>query len=255
MIGVILAGGRGTRLKPITNVINKHLINIYDKPMIYYPLSLMILLGVKKIYIVTNENDIPEFKKVLKLNKINKISITFVEQGAPLGIIHAIKKCSKYFKKNDVLVMLGDNFIYGSFLIKNLKKIFTKNKNLSQAITFLTNTPMKYGILSLNKKKVVEKPKNIKSGLAVLGVYFFKNDVLNKINNLKRSKNGEYEISSFLNLLIRQKKIFFNNLSRSITWWDCGTFEDLHDASLFVSNIQKNNKNKIADLKEIIKNQ
>ena len=253
MIGVILAGGKGTRLRPITYLLNKHLINIYDKPMIYYPLSLMLLLGIKKIYIVTNKKDIPKFQKIIPSKMLKKNLITFVVQDQPKGILDGLKKCSKFFKKNDILLMLGDNFIYGSFLISNLKKIFNKNKKTSQALTFMTDSPQKYGIFFEDKNKVIEKPKKLSFGLAVLGIYYLKNNVLNNLSKLKKSKNGEYEISSLLNLLLREKKINFNNLSRSILWWDCGTFQDLHEASLFVSNMQKNNKNKIADLNEILK--
>jgi len=251
MIGIILAGGKGTRLYPSTKIINKHLINIYDKPMIYYPVSLLILLGIKKIFIVTNKKDLGNFKTVLKVGK--NISINYIIQEKSAGIVDALKICLPSLKFEDAIVLLGDNFIYGSFLINNLKKIFNTNRLKSQALTFFTNRPQLYGVLNNKKTKVIEKPQNYKSGLAVIGVYFFKNKYLKYLNEVKKSKNGEFEISSYLNLLIRNKQIEFNMLSRSINWWDCGSFEDIYDASTFVKNTQKVNGYKIADLKEVAK--
>ena len=251
MIGIILAGGKGKRLNPITKILNKHLINIYNKPMIFYPISVLLLLGIKKIFIITNEKDVDHFKTILNLGK--KVSINYIVQKNPNGIVDALKTCNPYIKKEDAVVLLGDNFIYGSFLIKNLKKIFNSKKSKSQALTFFTNKPENYGILNKKKNKVIEKPRSLKKGLAVIGIYFLKNKYLKYLYEVKKSKNKEFEISNYLNLLIKKNYIEFNMLSRSINWWDCGSFEDLSDASVFVKNTEKLNGYKIADLNEILK--
>ena len=251
--GIILAGGLGTRMSPITKSVNKQLLPIYDKPLIYYPLSVLMLAGIREILIIVNKGSIGQFKKVLLNGENFGIKIRYLEQDKPRGLPDAFKIGKKFIGKDNVSLILGDNFFYGQSLSDKLRKI-TKLKKGATVFVHPVNNPSRFGIATLNNGKVVkllEKPKKTKSNLAVTGLYFFDNSVVEKVLILKKSKRKELEIIDLLNLYLKKKLLKIEYLGLGAAWLDAGTIDDLSQTSTFVSSIEKRQGLKVACLEEI----
>ena len=252
MIGILLLGGTGTRLYPLTKVVNKHLLPVYNKPLVYYSISILMLLGIKKIILVVNKEHINDFKSLFKDGSKYGIEIQYVIQKKPLGIVNAIQVSKKKIKKNDFVLMLGDNFFYGNNLINDFKKI-KFSKHLSQIICKEVSNPQNYGVLIKNKNKfkIIEKPRNPKTNLAVCGIYFYKNKVLKFLKKVKKTNRKEFEISDFNNILINNNLLRFKELPRGNTWFDCGSVKDFNEVTKFVEIIEKRQNIMIGSLGEI----
>ncbi len=255
--GIILAGGMGTRMSPLTIAVNKQLLPLYDKPLIYYPLSVLMLAGIKKYLIIVNKGQLNQFRKILPEKNNLGISIEYKEQLKPGGLPQAFTIGEKFIGKDSVSLILGDNFFYG----QSLTRILKKNINLgSGAKIFLhpVKNPALYGIATLNQSKkvikLVEKPKNTKSNYAVTGLYFFDNKVIELTKKLKPSKRGELEIIDLLNLYKRKSKLKAEFIGRGGSWLDTGNISDFYDASNFISAIENRQGLKVACLEEIALN-
>ena len=251
--GIILSGGLGTRLSPITKSVNKQLLPIYDKPLIYYPLSILMLAGIKDILIIVNKGSTNQFKKILADGSNLGIKIKYAEQNKPRGLPDAFKIGKNFIGNDNVALILGDNFFYGQSLSDKLKKII----NLKKGATILVHpvkNPNRFGVVTLNKNKIinlVEKPKKTKSNLAITGLYFFDNSVIKKTFNLKRSKRNELEIIDLLKEYKKTNALKVEYLGRGAAWLDAGTIDDFGQTSIFVSSIEKRQGFKIACLEEI----
>ncbi len=255
--GIILAGGLGTRMSPLTKAVNKQLLPLYDKPLIFYPLSVLMLAGIKKILIIVNKGQLNQFKKILPEKNNLGISIEYKEQFKPGGLPQAFTIGEKFIGKDSVSLILGDNFFYG----QSLTKILKKNINLkSGAKIFIhpVKNPNLYGVATLDKNKkvinLIEKPKKIKSNLAVTGLYFFDNKAIEFTKKLKPSKRGELEIIDLLNFYRRKNKLKAEFIGRGGSWLDTGNINDFYDASNFISAIESRQGLKIACLEEIALN-
>ena len=235
MKGIILAGGSGSRLYPITNYTSKHLIPVYNKPMIYYPLSTLMLAGVKDILIICKSIDLNNFKKLFGNGSYLGIKIKFEIQKKPSGIAEALKIGKSFIKKSDVYLILGDNIFYGAGL-QNYFETIQNNRDKSYIFGSYVKNPQEFGIVNKlkNRLKITEKPKKPKSNIAITGLYFYPNNCLKYVSNLKRSKRGELEITSFNNALIKKNSLDYINLGFGITWFDLGTFSNLYECSEFV---------------------
>ena len=252
--GIILAGGTGSRMSPLTKAVNKQLLPLHDKPLIFYPLSVLMLSGIRKILIIVNKGQVEQFKKVLPEKNNLGLNIEYKEQLKPLGLPQAFSIGKNFIGKDNVALILGDNFFYG----QNLTKILRKNTNLrSGAKIFLhpVKYPNLYGVATLNKKgrivKILEKPKNTNSNLAVTGMYLFDNKVVNLTKKLKPSKRGELEIIDLLNFYKRKNNLKKEIIGRGATWLDTGNIKDYYEASNFISTIENRQGLKIACLEEI----
>ena len=254
--GIILAGGKGTRLSPLTKVINKQLLPLYDKPLIYYPLSILMLAGIKDILIITNTGEDASFKKILGNGSNFGIKIQYLEQKKPNGLPEAFIIGEKFINKEDIALILGDNFFYGQGFTKRLKEKTKKNSGAT-IFTYQVNNPQDYGIVSIKKNKIInikEKPKKSKSKFAVTGLYFFDNNVVNFSKKLKPSKRGELEIVDILKRYLKRKKLKAEFMGRGSAWLDTGNIETLFETSQFISSIEKRQGLKIACLEEIALN-
>tara|TARA_Y100001935_G_scaffold207420_1_gene176658 strand:- start:158 stop:1030 length:873 start_codon:yes stop_codon:yes gene_type:complete len=253
MKGVILAAGTGTRLKPITMSYSKHLIPVYDKPMIYYPLSILMLADIKDIIIVINKEHLNLYKKILGNGNQFGIKIKYVIQSKPKGITDAIISCKKYLNNKPFTVILGDNIFYGNKLILSLQKSLKSNIGCT-IFTYQVDNPSDYGIISYKNSKpfkIVEKPKFTKSNHAITGLYIFDSRAFEYSKNIKYSKRGELEITMLLNEYLKRNKINIKDLGRGTTWLDTGTFENLSNASQFIYIIEKRQGLKISCPEEI----
>jgi len=251
--GIILAGGKGSRLSPLTKIFNKQLLPLYDKPMIFYPLSVLMLAGIRDILIITNPNEDTQFKKVFQNGQDLGIRISYIEQKKPNGLPEAFIIGEKFINNSDVALILGDNFFYGQGFGETLRKR-SKHKSGVTVFTYQVNNPEKYGIIEIKNKKIiniVEKPKKSKSNLAITGLYFFDKNVTNFSKKLKPSKRKELEIVDLLKQYLKIKKINIEYLGRGSSWLDTGTIENLFETSQFISNIEKRQGLKIACLEEI----
>ena len=254
---IIIAGGSGSRLKPITNLISKQSLPIYDKPMIYYPLSIVMLLKIKEIQIVTNEESNLYFKNLLGDGRKLGIKISYKIQRSPKGIAHAIKICKKFINKKNVCVILGDNIFYGQSLIKNITSAI---KDPLGAIIFgyYMKDPNKYGVIKINKKKepvkIIEKPNKIISNYAIPGLYFFDKELINFINKIKPSKRNELEVVDLINQYLKIKKLKIKIFGRGLAWLDTGNAESLLAASNFIKTIEDRQGIKVACIEEIALN-
>ena len=251
--GIILAGGKGSRLSPLTKIFNKQLLPLYDKPMIFYPLSVLMLAGIRDILIITNPNEDTQFKKVFQNGQDLGIRISYIEQKKPNGLPEAFIIGEKFINNSDVALILGDNFFYGQGFGETLRKR-SKHKSGVTVFTYQVNNPEKYGIIEIKNKKIiniVEKPKKSKSNLAITGLYFFDKNVTNFSRKLKPSKRKELEIVDLLKKYLKIKKINIEYLGRGSSWLDTGTIENLFETSQFISNIEKRQGLKIACLEEI----
>ena len=252
--GIILAAGNGTRLKPLTNFTNKHFLNLYDKPVIFYSLSTLMLANIRNILIVTNKKDLNVLQTFFGNGKRLGLNISYAIQKLNTGIPTAIKSGEKFIGNSPICIILGDNFFYGAGLQNRLIN-FSKLKNGSKIILYPVKNPELYGVANLSSKKKIlkirEKVKNSKSNLAVTGLYFFDKNLLNFIKKIKKSKRNEFEIVDILNQYLKNKKLNYELLGRGSTWFDVGTPELLDEASDFIKSTQKRNGYKIACLEEI----
>jgi len=254
--GIILAGGTGTRLSPLTKIINKQLLPLYDKPLIFYPLSILMLAGIRDVLIITNPNEDVNFKKILGNGSNFGIKIQYLTQDKPNGLPEAFIIGEKFINKKNVALILGDNFFYGQGFTKRLKQK-TKSKSGSTIFTYQVNNPEDYGIVEMKKEKILnirEKPKNSKSNLAITGLYFFDHNVVNISKKLKPSKRKELEIVDLLKEYLKRKKLKIEYMGRGSAWLDTGNAESLFETSQFISNIEKRQGLKIACLEEIALN-
>ena len=255
-IGIILAGGFGTRLRPVTNSISKHLIPIHDKPMIFYPLSILMLMKIKKILIVVTQRDYLQYEKLLGNGSNYGIKIEYIFQNKPLGIADGLLKCEKYVKKNRLCLILGDNVFYGGDLKVNFTKVSKSKKNT--IIGYRVSDPKKYGVIKFSKKNKIklieEKPKKPKSNYVVTGIYFYENYIFNYLKKLKPSKRNELEITDLNNYLIKKNQLNCRIFGRGYAWLDAGTFEDLIETSRMIATIESRQNLKVACLEEIALN-
>ena len=252
--GIILAGGKGTRMSPLTKAVNKQLLPIYDKPLIFYPLSILMLAGIKDILIIVNKGQLNQYKKLIP-NGINLgIKITYLEQDKPRGLPDAFVIGEKFIGKDNVAMILGDNFFYGQNLTQKLKEN-TKIKKGARVVLHKVQHPEAFGVAKVDKKNnilsIKEKPKKFLSDLAITGLYFFDNKVVELAKKLKPSKRGEVEIVDLLNFYKSKKQLSADIIGRGGAWLDTGSIEDFYKTSAFVSAIENRQGFKIACLEEI----
>ena len=233
MKGIILAGGKGTRLYPITKAISKQLLPVYNKPMIYYPITTLLEMGIREILIITTPEDQVYFKNLLNENKDFKINFEFKIQNKPNGIAEAFIIGEDFIKNDDVCLILGDNLFFNSNLIKH-KKLIKSSKIFIREV----KNPNKYGVLEIQNNKPIlihEKPKENISNYIVVGIYMYNNSVINKVKNLKPSNRGELEITDINNLYIKKEDCEIVYMEKNSVWFDSGDFDSLLNASKFVS--------------------
>ena len=251
--GIILAGGLGTRMSPLTKTTNKQLLPVYDKPLIYYPLSILMLAGIKEILIIVNKGTTNQFKKILLNGQNFGVKITYAEQDKPRGLPDAFKIGKKFIGNDNISLILGDNFFYGQSLSEKLKRA-SKLKKGAIIFSYPVKNPSRFGVVTVKGKKIVsliEKPRNTNSNLAITGLYFFDNSVVKKTLSLKNSKRNELEIIDLLKMYKKNNLLKTEALGRGAAWLDAGTIEDFNQTSLFVSAIEKRQGLKIACLEEI----
>jgi len=252
--GIILAGGYGTRLGPLTKGVNKQLLPLYDKPLIYYPLSVLMLAGISNILIITNKDEKSNFIKLLGDGSQLGIKITFLEQSRPKGLPDAFIIGKNFIGKDDVVLILGDNFFYGQGFTNRLKNALKKN-NGATIFTYIVNNPSDYGILETSKrnkiKTIIEKPFRPKSNLAITGLYFFNHKVINFAKSLKPSKRNELEIVDLLNIYLKKKLLRAEFMGRGSAWLDTGNATNLFNASQYIAAIEERQGLKIACIEEI----
>ena len=254
--GIILAGGLGSRMSPITKSVNKQLLPIYDKPLIYYPISVLMLAGIKEILIIVNKGQTNQFKKVLKNGENFGVKIQYKEQKYPNGLPEAFIIGEKFINNDGVALILGDNFFYAQSLTKTLQKA-TKIKSGAKVFLHPVSNPKLYGIATIKNKKIKhlkEKPLVTKSNLAVTGLYFFDKNVVKLSKSLTPSKRKELEIIDLLNKYKKKNKLTAEFLGRGGAWLDAGSIDDYYDTTSFVSTIQKRQGFKVACLEEIALN-
>ncbi len=252
--GIILAGGKGTRMSPLTKAVNKQLLPIYDKPLIFYPLSILMLANVKDILIIVNKGELNQYKKIIPNGKNLGIKITYLEQSKPRGLPDAFVIGEKFIGKNNVAMILGDNFFFGQNLTSKLIEN-TKLKKGARVVLHKVQKPELFGVAKVNNKNKIisikEKPKKYLSDLAITGLYFFDNNVVKFAKKLKPSKRGEVEIVDLLNIYKLKKQLSADIIGRGGAWLDTGSIEDFYKTSAFVSAIENRQGFKIACLEEI----
>ncbi len=252
--GIILAGGKGTRMSPLTKAVNKQLLPIYDKPLIFYPLSILMLSKIKDILIIVNKGQLNQYKKILPDGNNLGIKISYIEQSKPRGLPDAFVIGEKFIGKENVAMILGDNFFYG----QNLSKLLltsTKLKKGAKVILHKVIKPELFGVAKVNKNnkivKIQEKPKKFFSDLAITGLYFFDNKVIKYAKKLKPSKRGEVEIIDLLKIYKIRNELSADLIGRGGAWLDTGSMDDFYKTSNFVSAIENRQGLKIACLEEI----
>ena len=251
--GIILAGGMGTRMSPLTKAVNKQLLPIYDKPLIFYPLSILMLAKIRDVLIIVNKGQLDQYRKLIPDGKKLGMKIEYIEQDKPRGLPDAFILGEKFIKKDNVAMILGDNFFYGQSLSKMLFEC-VKIKKGAKVVLHKVSNPEKFGVAIVKGKKILsikEKPKNSKSDLAVTGLYFFDNKVVKFANKLKPSKRNELEIVDLLNSYRKINQLSSEFLGRGGAWLDTGSIEDFYKTSNFVSAIENLQGFKIACLEEI----
>ena len=252
--GIILAGGMGTRMSPLTKAVNKQLLPIYDKPLIFYPLSILMLANIRDILIIVNKGQLDQYKKILPDGENLGIKISYKEQDKPRGLPDAFIIGEKFIKNNNVALILGDNFFYGQNLTKNLINN-SKLQNGAKVLLHKVLNPELFGVAKLNNQKKIiyikEKPKKFVSNYAITGLYFFDRNVVKYSKKLKPSKRGELEITDLLNIYRKKKKLSADFIGRGGAWLDTGTMDDYYKTISFVSAIENRQGLKIACLEEI----
>ncbi len=257
MKGIILAGGSGTRLYPLTMVTSKQLLPIYDKPMIYYPMSILMNAGIKDILIISTPSDTPRFKELLGDGKQFGINLSYAVQDRPEGLAQAFIIGADFIGSDSVCMILGDNIFHGHGLNKRLKKAVLNAENGKGATVFgyYVDDPERFGIVEFNNEgkaiSIEEKPEHPKSNYCVTGLYFYDNKVVEYAKNLKPSKRGELEITDINRLYLNDNSLNVELLGRGFTWLDTGTHESLVDATNFVKTVETHQHRKIACLEEI----
>ena len=255
--GIILAGGKGTRMSPLTKAVNKQLLPIYDKPLIFYPLSILMLSKIKDILIIVNKGQLNQYKKILPNGKNLGIKITYLEQSKPRGLPDAFVIGKKFIGKENVAMILGDNFFYGQNL-STLLQNNTKLKEGARVVLHKVQKPELFGIAQINKNqkitKIKEKPKKFFSDLAITGLYFFDNKVVDYSKKLKPSKREEVEIVDLLNFYKSKNQLSADLIGRGGAWLDTGSMDDFYKTSTFVSAIENRQGLKIACIEEIALN-
>ncbi len=257
MKGIILAGGSGTRLYPITKGISKQLLPLYDKPMIYYPLSVLMLSGIKDILIISNPEYIDNYKMLFGDGSQLGLNIEYKIQKEPKGLAEAFIIGEEFIGNDDVCLVLGDNVFFGHGLTEILDSAVKniQNENKATVFGYYVNDPERYGVVEFDENgKVIsieEKPKNPKSNYAVVGLYFYPNDVIKKSHNVEKSERGELEITTINEMYLKEDRLKVELLGRGYAWFDTGTHESLLDAGNFIRTIEKRTGLKVACIEEI----
>jgi glucose-1-phosphate thymidylyltransferase len=249
--GIILAGGSGTRMHPMTSLYSKQLIAVYDKPMIYYPLSTLILAGIKEVLIISNDETIPHYKKLFGDGKHLGMSIEYAVQPAPKGIAQAFIIGEKFIGKDNAFLILGDNIFYGYL---NFLREAVENNKTATVFGYYVKDPERYGVVEFDKTgkavSIEEKPKKPKSNYAVPGIYIFDNTCIKRAKELKPSPRGEVEITDLIKTYLEQNKLSVAKIGRGIAWLDSGTPDSLLDASTFIASIEQRQGLKIGCIEE-----
>ena len=251
--GIILSGGKGTRMSPLTKAVNKQLLPIYDKPLIYYPLSVLMLAKIRDVLIVVNKGQLDQYKKILPNGKNLGIKISYIEQDKPRGLPDAFILGENFIGKSSVSLILGDNFFYGQYLTEKLKSSI-KIKNGAKVFLHRVRKPERYGVAKVKNNKIIsikEKPKKFFSDYAITGLYFFDNKVVDYSKKLKPSKRGELEITDLLKKYKAKGKLSADFIGRGGAWLDTGSISDYYKTSNFVSAVENRQGFKVACLEEI----
>ena len=257
MKGIILAGGLGTRLYPATRVVSKQLLTIYDKPMIFYPISTLMLAGIKEILIISTPSDIPNFKKLLGTGEELGLRFRYKTQEKPEGLAQAFIIGKEFIADQDVCLILGDNIFYGNGLTELLleAKNNTVNNNEATIFGYYVDEPKRYGVVEFDKNQkvlsIIEKPNKPKSNYAVVGLYFYPNNVVENVLKVEKSNRGEYEITSLNQLYMNSEKLKVEIMHRGFTWFDTGTHQSMLEASNFIATIENRQGLKVSCLEEI----
>ncbi|WP_294705377.1 glucose-1-phosphate thymidylyltransferase RfbA [uncultured Fusobacterium sp.] len=253
MKGIILSGGKGTRLHPLTKVISKQLLPIYNKPMIYYSLSVLMLAGVKDILLISDKENLPLYQKLLGDGKNLGINISYKVQEEARGVAEAFLLGEKFIGKDNCMLILGDNIFYGNGFTGKLKETLLLKEG-AMIFPIYNKKPENFGVIELKNDRIIsleEKPKIPKSNYVVPGLYYFDNTVVEKAKNIEKSERGELEIISILNQYLNEDKLFYNNLGRGMVWLDAGTFDGLLEASNLVQTIEKQQGILIGSIEEV----
>ena len=252
--GIILAGGNGSRLYPITKATSKQLIPVYDKPMIYYPLSTLMLAGIRDILIITTPNDRDTFEKLLGNGSQFGINIKYKIQAKPEGIAQAFLIAEEFIKNSSVTLILGDNLFHGDFLVNQLQKNYLLNEGAA-IFAYSVSDPQRYGVVEFDSKgkayNIEEKPLNPKSKFAITGLYFYDNSVVEKAKKIKPSDRGELEITDLNKMYMKEGKLNVEKMNRGMTWLDTGTTDSLHEAASYIRTLERRQGLKIGCPEEV----
>ena len=257
MKGIVLAGGSGTRLYPITKGVSKQLVPIYDKPMVYYPISVLMLAGIRDILVISTPTDLPAFKRLLGRGKEIGVRFSYAEQPRPEGLAHAFIIGEEFVGSDDVCLVLGDNIFYGQSFTRMLTGAVERTAQSGNATLFAyaVKDPNRYGVVSFDANgqatKIVEKPERPESNYAVTGLYFYPNDVVKVAKDIKPSARGELEITSVNQHYLEQGRVHVQTLGRGFAWLDTGTAESMLDAANFIQTIENRQGVQVASLEEI----